>query len=52
MDQRVGEGIDEFREDVFAVGTLGALNYIVRHLRELPGQKSILLCGQRTAAGN
>jgi VWFA-related protein len=36
-------GIDEFREDVFAVGTLGAINYIVRGLRELPGRKSVIL---------
>jgi len=34
---------DQFREDVFAVGTLGALNYVIRGLRELPGRKSILL---------
>lgn len=42
-DQRAGEDIDQFREDIFAVGTLGALNYIVRGLRELPGRKSVLL---------
>jgi VWFA-related protein len=34
---------DEFREDVFAVGTLGALNYVVKGLKDLPGRKSILL---------
>ena len=37
------EDLDQFREDVFAVGTLGALSYIVRGLRELPGRKSIVL---------
>jgi VWFA-related protein len=37
------EDLDQFREDVFAVGTLGALSYVVRGLRELPGRKSILL---------
>ncbi|HEY0003933.1 MAG TPA: VWA domain-containing protein [Pyrinomonadaceae bacterium] len=37
------EDIDAFREDIFSVGTLGALNYIVKGLRELPGRKSILL---------
>jgi len=37
------EELDQFREDVFSVGTLGALNYIVKGLRELPGRKSILL---------
>ena len=35
--------LDRFREDVFAVGTLGALNYVVRGLRELPGRKSVIL---------
>jgi VWFA-related protein len=37
------EDLDRFREDVFAVGTLGALSYVVRGLRELPGRKSVLL---------
>lgn len=31
------------RDDLFAVGTLGALNFIVRGLRELPGRKSVIL---------
>jgi VWFA-related protein len=38
-----GEDLDQFREDIFAVGTLGSLNYIVKGLRELPGRKSIVL---------
>jgi VWFA-related protein len=42
-DRQSGEDIDQFREDLFAIGTLGALNYIVRGLRELPGRKSIVL---------
>lgn len=37
------EEFNQFREDVFSVGTLGAVNYVVRGLRELPGRKSILL---------
>lgn len=37
------EELNQFREDVFAVGTLGAVNYVVRGLRELPGRKSVLL---------
>lgn len=46
--------VDEFREEVFAVGTLGALNYIVHGLRQLPGRKSIVLIsdGFRINAGN
>lgn len=34
---------DRSREDLFAVGTLGALNYVVRGLRDLPGRKSVIL---------
>src|SRR6202140_5265314 len=37
------EELNQFREDVFAPGTLGAVNYVVKGLRELPGRKSILL---------
>src|SRR5215470_15959147 len=35
--------LNQFREDVFATGTLGALSYVVRGLRDLPGRKSIVL---------
>ncbi|MEZ5428373.1 MAG: VWA domain-containing protein [Pyrinomonadaceae bacterium] len=35
--------LNEFRENVFAAGTLGAINYIVQGMRELPGRKSIML---------
>ncbi len=35
--------IDQLREDVFSVGTLGALSYVVGGLHDLPGRKSILL---------
>jgi VWFA-related protein len=34
---------DEFREEMYSVGTLGAVRYIVTGLRELPGRKSIIL---------
>src|SRR5258706_13712889 len=37
------EELNQFRDDMFAVGTLGAVSYVVRGLRELPGRKSILL---------
>jgi len=46
----MGETIDEAneeanqsRQDMFAVGTLGAISYVVKGLKELPGRKSILL---------
>lgn len=35
--------LNDFREDLFAVGTLGAVSYVVRGLQDLPGRKSILL---------
>jgi VWFA-related protein len=41
--QAANEELNQFREDVFAVGTLGAVSYVVRGLRELPGRKSIVL---------
>lgn len=49
-DQANGSGTDDgaadfnnFRESVFATGTLGAVNYIVRGMRQLPGRKSVML---------
>ncbi|HMH42290.1 MAG TPA: VWA domain-containing protein [Pyrinomonadaceae bacterium] len=42
IDQ-ANEDLDTFRKDVFAVGTLGAVSYVVKGLKELPGRKSILL---------
>jgi VWFA-related protein len=41
--QAASDELDRFREDVFAVGTLGAIGYVIRGLRELPGRKSIIL---------
>jgi VWFA-related protein len=35
--------LDRLREETFTVGTLGAVNYVVTGLRELPGRKSVLL---------
>ena len=37
------QGFNNFREDIFATGTLGAINYIIRGMKELPGRKSIML---------
>ena len=34
---------NEFREDIFTVGTLGAVNYVIRGMRELPGRKAVVL---------
>ena len=35
--------LEQFRSDLFSVGTLGAISYVVRGLSDLPGRKSILL---------
>jgi VWFA-related protein len=35
--------LNEFRSSVFATGTMGAVNYVVRGMQDLPGRKSILL---------
>lgn len=34
---------NDFRDEIFTVGTLGALNYVVKGLKELPGRKSVVL---------
>ena len=37
------QGINEFRDTLFTVGTLGALNFVVRGLKDLPGRKAAVL---------
>ncbi|MET0626456.1 MAG: VWA domain-containing protein [Pyrinomonadaceae bacterium] len=37
------DALEEFREGVFTAGTLGALDFIVRGMKELPGRKSVVL---------
>ena len=37
------KNLNEFRENIFANGTLGALNFVVRGMKELPGRKSVVL---------
>lgn len=34
---------NNFREDVFSVGTLGAINFVIKGMNDLPGRKSIML---------
>lgn len=36
----------EFRQDYFSVGTLGAIQYVVQGLRELPGRKSVVVLSE------
>jgi VWFA-related protein len=44
---RTPEGIkkeqESTREAIFATGTLGAINYVIRGMQELPGRKSVML---------
>ena len=35
--------LEDFRSENFAIGTLGALNYIIRGMRDLPGRKSVMV---------
>ena len=37
------DDLNQMRKDLFAVGTLGALNYLINGLSEMPGRKSIVL---------
>lgn len=37
------ESIEELREDVFVAGTLGAVRYLARGMREMPGRKFVML---------
>ena len=34
---------ENFREEVFSIGTLGTVRYVVRGLQDMPGRKSVLL---------
>ena len=36
----------ELRSETFSVGTLGALSYVIRGMKELPGRKSIMLVSE------
>ncbi len=45
-DKEFQEQIDQFRRDSFSVGTLGALNYVIRGMRDLPGRKSVMLLSE------
>jgi VWFA-related protein len=38
--------VGDFKDQIFAVGTLGAINYIIRGLRQLPGRKSVVLLSE------
>ncbi len=43
QDNKFEKEINEFRNDNFSVGTLGALSYVIGGMRDLPGRKAIML---------
>lgn len=43
IERELMTAADAYREDIFTIGTLGAVNYVVRGMKDLPGRKSILL---------
>jgi VWFA-related protein len=43
VPERATDELDRFRQEVFSIGTLGALHFVVRALRDLPGRKSVVL---------
>ena len=42
-EMEVEKVVSKLRQDMFAVGTLGALHYVVKGLESLPGRKSVIL---------
>lgn len=54
--ERTPEGVErefnDFRESVFATGTLGAISYVIRGMQELPGRKSVMLLSDGFALFN
>jgi len=42
----VGQTIDELRTEVNTAGTLGALEYVLRGIEELPGRKSVVFVSE------
>jgi VWFA-related protein len=41
--KEVDKLLTQLRQDVFAIGTLGALHYVINGLESLPGRKSVIL---------
>jgi VWFA-related protein len=42
-DKESEDEVNEFRESIFVSGTLGAINYVIRGMKDMPGRKSIML---------
>ena len=46
IERQMREQYNDFKDEIFSVGTLGAINYIVRGLRPMPGRKSVVLLSE------
>ena len=46
------QSLGEFRDTLTTVGTLGALNFVIRGLKELPGRKAVVLFSDGIAIFN
>jgi VWFA-related protein len=42
-EMEVEKRLSQLRQDMFTVGTLGALHYVIKGLQSLPGRKSVIL---------
>lgn len=42
LEDRIKAGNEDFRAANYSVGSLGALSYVIRGMKELPGRKSIM----------
>lgn len=45
-DKQFEKEVEAFRQENFAIGTLGGLSYIIRGMREMPGRKSLMLISE------
>jgi len=44
MDMTGSQRLDnQYNQEIFSVGTLGAVNYVVKGMRDLPGRKAVVL---------
>lgn len=41
-EKDLNDDLNDFRKNLFSTGTLGALNYVVRGMQQLPGRKSVM----------
>ena len=46
QDLENSQSNEQYRSQIFASGTLGALNFVLRGMRELPGRKSVVLLSE------